>query len=85
MGILTDLFGPGTWGAGGNLVAWVICGALGVTAAWLFRDRLGPVLAAWWHRHQGEHLRGDLDALEARLKEHITSELARQADSGGQR
>jgi chorismate synthase len=33
VGILRDLFGPGTWGAGGNLVAWVICGAIG--AVWL--------------------------------------------------
>jgi hypothetical protein len=23
------LFGPSTWGAGGNMVAWVICGCLG--------------------------------------------------------
>lgn len=22
------LFGPGTWGSGGNMVAWVICGVL---------------------------------------------------------
>jgi hypothetical protein len=29
MHILNDLFGPGTWGTGGNLVAWVICGAIG--------------------------------------------------------
>jgi hypothetical protein len=27
--VLWILFGPGTWGAGGNMVAWVICGALG--------------------------------------------------------
>jgi hypothetical protein len=23
------LFGPSTWGAGGNMVAWVICGVIG--------------------------------------------------------
>ena len=33
MGILRDLFGPGTWGTGGNMVAWILCGALG--GAWL--------------------------------------------------
>lgn len=34
MSIWNALFGwPGTWGAGGNLVAWVICG--GLAAAWL--------------------------------------------------
>jgi hypothetical protein len=27
--ILKDLFGPGTWGTGGNMVAWVICGCIG--------------------------------------------------------
>lgn len=27
--LLWILFGPSTWGAGGNMVAWVICGALG--------------------------------------------------------
>jgi hypothetical protein len=31
--ILRDLFGPGTWGTGGNLVAWILCGA--VAAGWL--------------------------------------------------
>jgi hypothetical protein len=32
--ILTGLFGwPGTWGTGGNLVAWVLCGTAGF--AWL--------------------------------------------------
>lgn len=27
-GIWNALFGAGTWGAGGNIVAWVLCGAL---------------------------------------------------------
>ncbi len=27
--VFVDLFGwPGTWGTGGNMVAWVICGAI---------------------------------------------------------
>ena len=29
MSILRDLFGAGTWGAGGNFVAWILCGSLG--------------------------------------------------------
>ena len=29
MHLLWILFGPATWGAGGNMVAWVICGCLG--------------------------------------------------------
>ena len=27
--LLWILFGPSTWGSGGNMVAWVICGAIG--------------------------------------------------------
>lgn len=30
---LADLFGPGTWGTGGNMVAWVICGI--IAGLWL--------------------------------------------------
>jgi len=33
MSVLRDLFGPGTWGTGGNMVAWVICGIF--AALWL--------------------------------------------------
>ncbi len=51
--ILLDLFGPGTWGAGGNLVAWVICGALAGTAGYLLRHKIGARLAVWWDRHHG--------------------------------
>lgn len=29
--LLWILFGPGTWGSGGNMVAWVICGGIGFT------------------------------------------------------
>lgn len=33
-----DLFGPGTWGTGGNMVAWVICGVLAF--GWQHRQNL---------------------------------------------
>lgn len=56
MTFLRDLFGPGTWGAGGNLIAWIICGALGAGAAWLFRDHIGRGLVRWWHKHHQAHL-----------------------------
>lgn len=49
------LFGAGTWGAGGNLVAWVICGAIAAGAAWLGRHKIGRALAAWWALHFGPH------------------------------
>ena len=54
-GILLTLFGPGTWGAGGNIVAWVICGALTAAGTWLARDRIGRRAAAWWDKHHGPH------------------------------
>jgi hypothetical protein len=38
--LMTTLFGPNTWGAGGNLVAWVICGIP------------STLLALWHHRRQ---------------------------------
>ena len=50
--VLDLLFGPGTWGAGGNLVAWVICGVPS-TGFWL-----------WHHRRA---MRRDLDRLHARI------------------
>jgi hypothetical protein len=53
--VLWILFGPGTWGAGGNLAAWVMCGGLGFLGAYLLRERIGPPLAAWWARHHGPH------------------------------
>ena len=71
--LVRDLFGPGTWGAGGNLVAWVLCGALSLAFAYLFRNRAGPALARWWHRHHGGHLRGELAAMEDRIVARLTA------------
>jgi hypothetical protein len=86
--VLWILFGPDAWGTGGNLVAWVLCGALGVGGAFLFRDLIGRRLAAWWHRHHRRHLAGELDAMEQRLKAHIDTrhqELTEQVTSKGRR
>lgn len=55
MTILNDLFGPGTWGTGGNMVAWVICGLMGGLATYLLRHEIGKHLAAWWAKHHGPH------------------------------
>ena len=84
MSILAALFGAGTWGTGGNIVA----AALLAAAAWLLRDRIGRRLAAWWHTHRGEHLRAELaehvraavaehlGGLETRLREHAEAQHA---------
>lgn len=53
MSILRDLFGAGTWGTGGNIVAAVILGALGALSAWLGRNKITARLAAHWDRHHG--------------------------------
>lgn len=45
-GILLALFGPGTWGTAGNLVAAVICAAFAAAWGWLFRHRI----RSWWAR-----------------------------------
>lgn len=53
--ILSDLFGPGTWGTAGNIVAAVLLGALSAVAAYLGRHRIGRGLAAWWSKHHGPY------------------------------
>ena len=74
--ILNNLFGPGTWGTGGNMVAWILCGTLTMTSAYFLRGFLGKRLASWFHGHHKVHLRGELDALEARLMEYMTLDPA---------
>lgn len=70
MDVLRDLFGPGTWGTGGNLIAWVICGAIGAGAAYTLRHKIGKRLAAWWDFHHGPKAeKRHLNALRARDEE----------------
>jgi GH25 family lysozyme M1 (1,4-beta-N-acetylmuramidase) len=78
-GILDDLFGPGTWGTGGNMVAWVLCGAIGGAAAFLLRHKIGKRLAAWWAFHHGPH--AVAQHLEA-LRLHEAAKAARQPGRG---
>lgn len=54
-GILRDLFGPGTWGTGGNLVAWALCGVVAAAAGYLLRHVIGRNVAEWWNKHSFEH------------------------------
>ncbi len=51
--LLVTLFGPGTWGAGGNIAAAPILAACAGLAAYLGRHRIGKGLAAWWDKHHG--------------------------------
>lgn len=68
--ILIALFGwPGTWGTGGNMVAWAICG--GITFGWLRSvERSKKVIAGL--RHQ--ELLDQAELHHEALKEHISNE-----------
>lgn len=83
MNILRDLFGAGTWGTGGNMVAWVICGTLGI--GWLHGKEKARHLAkmrqAQAHHDeaqaqsaaQHQELMAKADDQHAALTEHITA------------
>lgn len=45
--LLWILFGPGTWGSGGNMVAWVLCGIITFTGSYFLRNVIGKKLAGW--------------------------------------
>lgn len=74
MNILKDLFGPGTWGAGGN----VIVDAGGVVLAWLGRDHIGRKLAAWWAKHHGPHA---IEQQREALRQHEEAKASGQDPS----
>jgi hypothetical protein len=72
--IISALFGwPGTWGAGGNMVAWVICGTLGF--GWLHSKEKARHLAkmAQAARHHQELLDQAQDHHEALVKQQADS------------
>jgi hypothetical protein len=89
--ILSVLFGwPGTWGAGGNIVAWVLCGA--IAGAWL-RLKLNAHHAAQMaqsalhHRQQmaqaAAHHQETIELSEAHhadMKAHVTAVVAEQSE-----
>jgi hypothetical protein len=58
--ILRDLFGPGAWGTGGNLVAAAILSALGV----LFRRPLARAIT-----RARAHIRADETAAQRELRD----------------
>jgi hypothetical protein len=86
--VLRDLFGPGTWGAGGNIAAAPILAATAAVLTWLahklgilakLTDHIGRRGAAWWDKHHGEHaVRRHRQALE----EHEESKRAAERPEG---
>jgi hypothetical protein len=76
--ILRDLFGPGTWGVAGNIVAAVICGAIGAVAAWFGRHKITGRLAGLWDHHHGPRA---VERHKQALREHEAEK--RQREDGG--
>ena len=72
-----DLFGAGTWGTGGNMVAWVICGGIAFANV-RARDKAAVLLAKKHHAermyqadaHHQEALER-ADAHHAALRQHL--------------
>jgi len=68
-GTLKDLFGPGTWGTGGNLVAWILCGLL--AGLWLrAKLRAQAALARLHHQQATDQRQEHHDAAMAQAQEH---------------
>lgn len=81
-----DFFGPGTWGTGGNMIAWVVCGILAFS--WqhrqnlkLHRERLAlaraqhqEALMAAALRHQD--MKNHVTQQHEDMKNHVTAACA---------
>jgi len=70
--LLRVLFGPGTWGAGGNMVAWVICGGLGFAWMHLKAEARHAEALAQAAVHHAERLALAAEHHEA-LRAHVTA------------
>jgi Na+/melibiose symporter-like transporter len=75
------LFGPGTWGSGGNLVAWVICGGMAFGWTWLLqheRHLQALTLAVQHHKE----LMAQAQAHHEDMKAHVSAVAESQASGG---
>lgn len=50
------LFGPGTWGSGGNMVAWALCGGLGFLWANVIQKERHLRAISREHRHHKDRM-----------------------------
>jgi hypothetical protein len=66
------LFGPGTWGTGGNMVAWVICGIISFT--WLYSKERAH------HALKMAQSRAHHEESQARAQERHEEAMARAAE-----
>lgn len=81
------LFGPGTWGSGGNMVAWALCGGLGFLWANVIQKERHLRAIAQEHRHHNDradqaerHHREQLAVAREHhedMKKHVAATIAR--------
>jgi hypothetical protein len=91
--LLWILFGPGTWGSGGNMVAWVICGVIGglLLRAKLKAHHLAELAQAARHHKasmaqsaaQHQQLMVQARAHHDKLMAHVTATAAEPQVSAG--
>jgi hypothetical protein len=77
-----DLFGPGTWGAGGNMIAWVICGGLAfanVRARDKAQHAAAAALARLHHQERAEQAEAHHQAAMAQAQDHHAALTRQQA------
>ena len=75
--ILLDLFGPGTWGTGGNLVASALLGSLAAVTAFLGRHRIRAFVTGFWERHHPHRDKLDRALAAAEAAHRISADLYR--------
>jgi hypothetical protein len=76
----TDLFGPGTWGTGGNMVAWILCGVSGGAWLWSKEKARHLVSLAEARQHHAEAMQQSLmhhDEVMALSREHHAEMLGK--------
>lgn len=66
--LLWILFGPGTWGSGGNMVAWVICGCIGFS--WLHAKEKARHLAKM--AQAARHHQDQLDLMKSQHQDQMS-------------
>jgi hypothetical protein len=75
------LFGPGTWGSGGNLFAWVLCG--GLSFLWLnVLQKERHIQAMTQAREHHEAMTQQAEDHHRAMKAHVASMMA--AQDGGE-
>jgi len=73
------LFGPGTWGSGGNMVAWVFCGGLSFLWLNVIQKERHIQAMAQARRHHDEKM-AQADRHHEDMKKHVATVAGYPAD-----